>query len=103
MHPKFQNRSTFPSGRKVITSEEKRKKLNHEFNGHLSLPETNARANKSVLRATLALAQLSWAELSWAGLRLTNILSLFRLVTEAEITKSKGCPWVKTEMLNVQW
>ena len=34
--------------------------------------KTTRQQNKSVLRATLALAQLSWAELSWAGLRLTN-------------------------------
>ena len=54
MHSKFQNRCTFPSGRKVMTAEEeekerRRKKLTCENNGHLSFPvtrfETNTRAN----------------------------------------------------------
>ena len=51
MHSKFQNRSPFPSGRKVITleEEEKRKKLTYENNGHKfsgnTFTETNARAN----------------------------------------------------------
>ena len=49
MYSKFQNRSTFPSGRKVITLEEEKekKKLTYEFNGHLSLPETRFRNQRS--------------------------------------------------------
>ena len=43
---KFQNHSTFPSGRNVITwkEEEERKKLTNENNGHVSFRH-NARAN----------------------------------------------------------
>ena len=62
MHSKFQNRSTFPSGRKVMTVEEekeeerrrkkerkkeRRKKLTYENNGHLNLPETRFRNQRS--------------------------------------------------------
>ena len=40
----FQNHSTFPSGRKVMTGErkkkERKKKLTYENNGHLSFPVT---------------------------------------------------------------
>ena len=45
IHSKFQNRSTFPSGRKVMTvqerkKEEKKEKLTYENNDHLSFPVT---------------------------------------------------------------
>ena len=48
---KFQNRSPFPSGRKVITLEEEERKLTDENNGHLSFPVTRFRNQRSCQNA----------------------------------------------------
>ena len=47
MHLKIQNRSTFPSDRKVITSKRNKeeRKLTDENNGFFSLPETRTETN----------------------------------------------------------
>ena len=60
MHSKFQNRSTFPSGRKVM-SLQSRKKLTYENNGHLSFPETRLPKPTLVSKTVILMAQ-SWRQ-----------------------------------------
>ena len=49
MHSKFQNRSTFPSDRKVMMVQEE-KKLTYENNGHLSFPVTLTTAQATAVQ-----------------------------------------------------